>query len=426
MKQWEDFLGSIASEIGSEAMEKWAKPLKVIHFDAGNLYLEAHDSFHLNWFEQHLRPQVRLLLRNNNQRPIKVHISLANAPPPTEKKTWKPVLNLTSDALKASCRFDSYFPGKTNEVHFSLLKAALEKLSYNPIYLQGPEGVGKSHLLMASTFFLNSQNKRCLYVKAGTLTHHIVTAIRSSSMQKLRDHYRKHDVLLIDNIDELADRSATQEELFHTFNALHIAGKQIILAGRKLPSEMEGIEPRLTSRFEWGLLLPFHPLAAPERQQWFSKICEQKKLVLSQEVSSFVLEHLPSIPSLVGALDIFALHKNNICLESAKKWTLPLLEAWEKRLLIPEKIIQATAEHFEIGSSDILGRSQNQECSLPRQIAMYLCRELLKMPYVKIAKTFSRDHSTVMTSIKSIEKKIGEPGSAELSYLHAIKSKLIP
>lgn len=419
MKQWEDFLGSVASEIGSEAMEKWVKPLKVVHFDAGNLYLEACDSFQLHWFEEHLRAKVRLLLHNNNQRPIKVHVSLGPAPP--EKKRWKPVLNLVSDSLKGNCRFDNYFPGKTNQVHFSLLQAALEKPTYNPIYLQGSEGVGKSHLLMASAFFLNSQNKRCFYVKAGTLTHHIVAAIRSSSMQKLRDIYRKHDVLLLDNVDELADRSATQEELFHTFNTLHTAGKQIILAGRKSPAEMEGIEPRLTSRFEWGLLLPFYPLTTPELQAW---LAQQSPGALPPDVISFLLEQLPSLPSLLRALEIYK-SKGPMTLDSAKKWIEPLLDIWKKKQLTPEKIVQTTAEHFEMGSSDILGRSQNQDCSLPRQIAMSLCRELLKMPFVKIADFFSRDHSTVMTSIKTLEKKMGEPGSAPLSHLRAIKSILI-
>lgn len=417
MKAWEEFLQGQVKELGSEAIDKWAKSLKIVHFDAGNLYLEAQDSFQLSWFEEHLRSPIKQYFRNNNHRPIKVHVSLANAPSPKDKKIWKPVLNLVPDGLDPGCQFDTYFPGSTNQISFSLLKDALEKSSYNPIYLHGPEGIGKSHLLMASAFYLTSLKKRCFYVKADTLTNHIVAAMRTGAMQKLRDLYRQHDVLLVDDIHQLAHRSATQEELFHTFNTLHMAGKQIILAGSRLPSLLEGIEPRLTSRFEWGLVLPFQPLSAQERKEFLRQKIEQKQLPLSEATEIFLLQQLPNVKSLQRALETLHQRKD----KNDQTWIAPLLEELKRKALTPAKIIQITAETFEIRADDILGRSQNQECSLPRQVAMYLCRSVLKMPFLKIAEIFSRDHSTVMTSVKNIEKKIGEHDEVLLSTLNSIK-----
>ena len=303
MKVWEEFLQTQVKELGSEAIEKWARSLKVVFFDAGNLYLEAQNAFQVNWFEEHLRPQVRQFFRNNNQRLIKVHVSLAGAPSPQDKKIWKPVLNLAPDTLDPGCRFETYFPGATNLTSFSLLKESLEKPAYNPIYLHGPSGTGKTHLLMASSAYLTAQKKQCFYVTATTLTNHIVAAMRTGGMQKLRELYRKHDVLLVDDVHQLAHRSATQEELFHTFNTLHMAGKQIILAGSGLPSLLEGIEPRLTSRFEWGLVLPFQLLSAQEQKEYFKQRAE--KLHVPREIEDFLLENLTSIKSLQTALEIY-------------------------------------------------------------------------------------------------------------------------
>jgi len=426
MKVWEDFLQTQVKNLGSEAIDKWAKSLKIVFFDAGNLYLEAGDSFQLNWFEEHLRPQIRQFFRNNNQRLIKVHLSMAGAPSPKDKKVWKPILNLAQDSINPSCRLETYFAGQANFTSFSLLKDSLEKMIYNPIYLHGPSGSGKSHLLMAAFTFLTQQKKQCFYVTASTLTNHIVAAMRTGGMQKLRELYRQHDVLLVDDVHQLAHRSATQEELFHTFNALHVAGKQIILAGNALPSLLDGIEPRLTSRFEWGLVLPLLALSVQEQKEFCQSRAKEKKLDLSKEVEEFLLTNLTSVKSLQSALDTISLRKgkNEVTVSLLQKWIEPLLEDQKRKALTPEKIVQATAETFEIPAADILGRSQNQGCSLPRQVAMYLCRSMLKMPYLKIATVFSRDHSTVMTSVKSVEKKIGEQDDSMLSTMNSVKLKL--
>ncbi len=415
MKIWEEFLQNQVKDLGAGTIEKWAKSLKIVHFDAGNLYLEAADAFQVSWFEEYLRPKVQKFFKNNNQRPIKVHLSLASAFM-KPKKIWKPVLQLAPDPVDPASLLETYYPGKTNTLHFSLFKETLQNLSFNPIYLYGPSGCGKSHLLMGATSYLQAMGKTCLYIKAGTLTQHIVAAIRSSSMPKLRQFYRGQDALIIDDIHLLANRTATQEEFFHTFNALSIAGKQIILSGNDLPSRLGGIEPRLTSRFEWGITLPFFPLSTEELKELV-----HQRSSLPKEIQDDLAAQFTTVADLLKASEILKKKKD---FSDMGKWLAPLLSHQKQKAITPEKIVQITAELFEISSPDILGKGQTKTLSLPRQIAMYFCRKNLKMPFLKIAEFFSRDHSTVMTSVKSVEKKIKEQNTVLLSYVNAIESKL--
>lgn len=408
MKEWDEFLKSHEKRLGAEAVEKWAKSLKIVDYDAGNLYLEASDAFQTSWFHEHLYPLLKNF-KNSNGRVIKVHLSGSEI----KKKSWKPVLNLDPDRLEADSTFSTFVPGNTNAVNLSLLKDALETKSYNPIYLQGSKGSGKSHLLMACAHYLGS--KRCFYVTADTFTNHIVAAIRNGAMEKLRRTYRDNDVLLFDDVDQLAHRSATQEEFFHTFNTLHMAGKQIVLAGPASPSKLEGIEPRLTSRFEWGLVLPFHPLNQNEREQLLQQF--------PKETAAFLAKELHSTKFIKMAARMLQA-RQQAPLPEIQKSIGGLLAQQKKNSLTPEIIVKTVAELYGIRTSDILGRSQTHESSLPRQISMYLCRSQLRLSYVKIGSYFSRDHSTVMTAIKNVDKKIREQDIALLSSLDSIKSKL--
>ncbi|HNA62883.1 MAG TPA: DnaA/Hda family protein, partial [Rhabdochlamydiaceae bacterium] len=235
-------------------------------------------------------------------------------------------------------------------------------------------------------------------------------------MKQLRQLFREQDVLFLDDIEELADRSATQEEFFHTFNTLHVAGKQIILAGSSAPEKLSGIEPRLTSRFEWGLVLSLQPLPYEDRLAWI----RAKSPELTQDVQLYLAREFESMKSLIGAVGI----SKGRPLSIVQKSVASLLEEQRKKAITSEKIVKNIAEIFGIRVTDILGKPQAQEFSVPRQIAMYLCRTHLKQSFLKIGEFFSRDHSTVMTSVKTIEKKIREQDNVVLSSLHQLKSKL--
>lgn len=403
MKEWSAFLDEQQKTLGTDAVERWARTLKIVHFDAGNLYLEASDPFQLNWFEQYLRPLIKQSFHTMSGRPIRVHLTLSGAAAHEPKKQWKPPLDLHPDSLLSNCTFATYFAGETNVDNLKLLQEIALKKTFNPLYIQGPSGVGKTHLLMAISHFLKEQGRSLFYVKADRFTQHIVAAIRSSAMTSLRDLYRKHDVLVIDEIESLADRSASQEELFHTFNALHLAGKQIILAGNALPADLKGIEPRLTSRFEWGLILSFKPLTKPEQKAYFSQLLSLEPALVDE-----CLSLLNTIPLLNRAADILKVRTKQTppTLSLLHTWLAPLIQEQQKKALTSDVILQAVAAHFDINLADLQGRSQTQEHTSPRQIAMYLCRKQLNLPYMKIADLFSRDHSTVMTSVKLIDKRL--------------------
>jgi chromosomal replication initiator protein len=308
--------------------------------------------------------------------------------------------------------------------------------TFNPIYLWGGCGSGKTHLLMALAHAFKKRGLNALYARAETFTEHVVAAIRSSEMQAFRKAYRNVDVLLVDDIHVFARKDATQEEFFHTFNTLHTSGRQIILTSKCAPSLLQEIEPRLISRFEWGIDVHFEKLNAEDLRKVLEKRCASLHFPLSDEVCSFLIQAFPSSKSLHRALEALILRchldtdarlkrdPQSIDKGMAIKMLGDLTAQEQKIALSPEKIINTVSSIYGIRCEDLLGKSQSQECSLPRQIAMYLCRHELKLPFQSIGQVFSRDHSTVMTSIKQIEKKIKSSDNELLCSLAEIRARV--
>ncbi len=252
MKAWAEFLKKQEIALGKGVFAQWLSPLKLIHFDAHNLYLEVKDTFQLLWFEEHIRPQLKVHLLSPNGKPIKVHLSISGAsPPPTT--TRPPLLELARDPLNPQMTLNRFIGGEESSALLRFLQELVDDRtrlsSINPIYLWGSAGSGKTHLLVALTHLFIAKGLNALYVRAETFTEHVVNAIRASSMNLCRQHYRQVDLLLIDDIHQLARKFATQEEFFHTFNTLHASARQIILTSRSPPHLLEEIEPRLISRF---------------------------------------------------------------------------------------------------------------------------------------------------------------------------------
>lgn len=415
MRAWELFLDEQAKEFGEATVKKWLRTLRVIRFDAQNLYLEAKDSFQALWFEEHIRKKLGQSFLNNNFRKIKVHLSIGNPFETAAKKKESAApperFTLTYDSLSPQATFNTFYVSEENKVTSEILH---EAHSFNPIYISGPAGSGKTHLLMALCHLYREKGLRATYVRAETFTEHVVSAIRASQMALFRSAYRNIDALLLDNVHELGHKGATQEELFHTFNTLHLAGKQIVLASSKAPSELQFIEPRLVSRFEWGIVLPLARPTEADRLPILEKKCEALRFPLHNKVKTFLTETFKSDPkALVQALEALILrtHTNHeakgipstaLTLPLVKHTLSDLVEREESVKITPEKIIHAVAEHYEITAADLLGASQTREASFPRQLAMYLCRHELKLPFKKIGDLFSRDHSTVMSSVKLI------------------------
>lgn len=450
MQVWEQFLQQQEAELGTETVQKWLRNLKIQRFDACNLYLEAKDSFQALWFEEHIREKVQTRLINGNNKRVKIHLSIANTTPAIkkEKKAFKgnhekklTQFQLNFDELDPLCLFEHFIASEDNLLTYKLLheltdlsnKTATPLATFNPIYLYGLSGSGKTHLMMSLAQSFRAKGFKSIYVRAELFTDHVVTAIRAGEMSTFRQAYRNADILLVDDVHVFSRKGATQEEFFHTFNTLHMHGKQIILSANCAPQELQLIEPRLVSRFEWGVVLPLKTLPHDQLKNILLAKAQALNFSLPAKIIDFLVETFTSSPkALIKSLEalVLRLHLDSqhsaqhLSILATKTLLSDLLIEEQKSALTPAKIIQAIAEHYGIRAEDILGKSQTRECALPRQISMYLCREKLKMPYMKIGDLFARDHSTVMTSVKFIQKSLDEDHRDISGALHAIMKKL--
>lgn len=455
MRAWDEFLALQEIELGIETVHKWLKTLKVARFDACNLYLEAKDSFQVMWFEEHIRKKIQTKFVNNNKKKIKVHLTVANALSSSSKNSRPanakaklpspPPFTLNFDELDPYCTLMNYVPTEKNTLVEKLLRSLIESSKadhsqqlgvFNPIYIHGSSGTGKTHLLMATAHALQQKGLRVLYSSAETFTAHVVSAIRIGEMSIFRQAYRNSDVLIIDGVQVLSKKGATQEELFHTFNALHLENRQIILSANCAPAELQHVEPRLVSRFEWGIVLNLFSFNSDELAQILHQKATFLKFSLHDKVIDFLLDNFTSgCKALIRALEALVLrsHLNGQSIRHttagmtvlmAKQILQDLLLEEKQHVLTPEKTIQLIAEVFGIKAEDIMGKAQTRDCVFPRQLAMYTCRHKLKMPFTKIGELFSKDHSTVMTSVKLIQKGIDSTDKELLSFYQAIQKKL--
>lgn len=438
MQAWEDYLQKLERELGYDPVKKWLRSLTVDRFDACNLYLTAKDSFQIAWFEEHIRPRLKSDFLNPNHRVVKVHLRLPHQSPQTKKtkKTSKqettgsdpfqitfPVLDplltfehfITQEPNRVVAKLFQHICGLTSDAQTSPLSAS-ELASFNPIYIYGKKGTGKTHLLTAVAHALKAQGKTVIYEHADIFTEHVVTAIRAGEMSQFRHIYRHVDALILDDVHVFSRKGATQEELFHTFNTLHLAGTQIILSANCLPQELKEIEPRLVSRFEWGIAFGLHPLNFDGLKELLRMKAQLLSFPLHNKVAEFLLEEFSSSPhSVLRALKALILRchlkgdiisSTGLTIPQVKYYLKDLLAEEQKLVVTPEMVFDQVATHFGIQVTDILGKTQTREFVRPRQIAMYLCREELNLPYTKIGELFNKDHSTVMASVRVVSKQL--------------------
>jgi len=362
MKAWEQFKDLQAKEMGQEIVDRWLSAFQVTHFDACNLYLEANSLFQINWFEEHIRSKVETKFVNENNKSIKVHLSLpyAKASEPKKQKTLLQEFSLSFDPVGANFSLSSYrFTEENALIEKMFLEITScgtlgkqapslpqkERFPFNPLYLYGPKGTGKTHLLQAAAKSLQEQGVGVLYVTAKTFTEHVVSAIRASEMGLFREAYRTIDVLFIDNVEELSRKTATQEELFHTFNALHLQGKLIVFASNTLPHHLQNIEARLVSRFEWGVVLVLKPLPKKLIEELLEEHAKTLQFPLRPQIKEFLLTHFTSHSTVcLQALQLLAVRiqsrptpisSTQLSLESAKLLLKDLLEQQEKDRTFP-------------------------------------------------------------------------------------------
>lgn len=424
MKAWEEFLQQQERALGKDTVQKWLTPLEIVEYDARNLYLQAQNSFQVAWFEEQIRPLLKQFKNNNNQT-IRVHIQFPAGPPSKKKSSPRTsFINFSPDLPSSHYSLENFIPTKGSWEVWKICEMLQKKIPFpfNPLFIYGKAKLGKTHLLSAMANYFKHLGKAVFYVKAETFTEHVVRAIRQGQMQAFRSTYRKIDFFIVEDVHLFANKLATQEEFFHTFNTLHTQGKQMVFSALVPPEELP-LEPRLVSRFQWGLTLSI----APPHQEELREILDTKSRSLSfalpQEVKEFLIKKFRhNLASLFQALDALILRcpPNQPCTLLVAQRLLQDLLQKEQTIFHPSRFIEMVAEKFGVTSEDLLGKSQKKECSFPRQIAMYLLRSCLRLPFQKIGEIFQRDHSTVITNVNSIQEKIQKQDPETLQTLSEI------
>ena len=335
-----------------------------------------------------------------------------------------PIYNIKSENanLNPKYKFDTFVVGSNNKFAHSAALAVAESPGdvYNPLYIYGGAGLGKTHLIHSIGHFILEQNPdmKMLYVTSEVFTNEVIDCIRSgdaSKMTKFREKYRTVDVLLIDDIQFIIGKESTQEEFFHTFNTLHSSGKQIVLTSDKPPKDMETLEERFRSRFEWGLIADIQPPDYETRMAILKKNAEVYKKEIRELEGAFN-----------KILAFSKLNKVDINLSYAEEALKDVIYPDQPKEITPSLIIDVVAEHFGVSPEDITSRKRNSEFVLPRQVVMYLCRVLTETPFISIGKLLGKkDHTTVIHGVKKITEELSTNEELK-NKVEIIKKKINP
>lgn len=340
--------------------------------------------------------------------------------------------------LNSKYRFDTFVVGNNNKFAHSASLAVAEAPgeTYNPLYLYGGAGLGKTHLMHSIGHFILNQNpdKKVLYATSEQFTNEVIESIRSgnaANMNKFREKYRTVDVLLIDDVQFIIGKESTQEEFFHTFNVLHSAGKQIILTSDKPPKEMETLEERIQSRFEWGLMADIGLPDYETRMAILRRKVEMDEMELSDEILNYIANNIKSnIRELEGALNKLLAYgnlvKTEITMDIAMKELQNIITPDKPKEITPQLIIEVVSEHFQISMNQIISKARNSDIVRPRHIAMYLCKNMTDATMESIGVLLgNRDHTTVMNGVKKITKEYDNNENTRI-LIETIKKKINP
>lgn len=434
---WEKTLAILEKELNQVSYQTWLKATKPISLTEDEVLIAVPNEFAKNWLNSRYYDLVKETIDAITQKNLEIQFIIpGEAIPEKEKEREKDNRGrlLTSTTLNPRYTFESFVVGNSNRfAHAASLAVAQNPgKTYNPLFLYGGVGLGKTHLMHAIGHFVQSSNqaKKIVYATSEQFTNELINAIRDDKTPEFREKYRNVDVLLIDDIQFLIGKERTQEEFFHTFNTLYEANRQIVISSDRPPKDIHTLEQRLRSRFEWGLTTDIQPPDFETRVAILRKKADYDNLNLPGEILDYIARNIKSnIRELEGALNrvsayAFLTHQE-VTLDLAKEVLKDLLPEEAKRVLTVEDIQKAVAAYFKVEVKDLKGKKRNQEITYPRQIAMYLCRELTDTPLVKVGDSFGgRDHTTVMHACSRIGELITSDSSVQ-KIIEDLKTNLV-
>lgn len=429
---WNKVLNILKRELSKPSFDTWLKDTKLLAVENDTASIQVPNEFVLDWVKSRyynliLNALAHVLDKDEKTLELKLILdSESVSHKPSASKQKKKENNKkdqertdhtnSSPHLNPKYTFESFVVGSSNRFAHaaSLAVAEAPAKSYNPLFIYGGVGLGKTHLMNAIGHFVEMHNKskRILYVSSEHFTNDLIKSIRDDKTVEFRNKYRNIDVLLIDDIQFLAGKERTQEEFFHTFNSLYETSKQLVISSDRPPREIPTLENRLRSRFEWGLITDIQPPDLETRIAILSKKAEAVNVTLSDDVLLFIAKKIKSnIRELEGALTRLAAYSSltgeKIDSDTATTALQDLFPVHNSPAVTVEFIQEQVASHFSINPNDLKAKKRSRNVSYPRQIAMYLARELTDLSLPKIGEAFGgRDHTTVMHAQEKIIKDL--------------------
>lgn len=406
---WQAALGQLQMEMPKAAFDTWVRDAELISYEDGSFVIGVQNAYARDWLESRLSSKVNRSLTGIMNRSVEVRFivwqQIPEATPPQETSTAVEVYSQhppESKTLNPRYTFDNFIVGASNRLAHAASLAVAERpaMAYNPLFLYGGVGLGKTHLLHAIGNACSNRGLQVLYVSSEEFTNDLINAIRSHSTQAFRDKYRRIDILLIDDIQFIAGKESTQEEFFHTFNTLHGQNKQLVISSDRPPKAMVTLEERLRSRFEWGLIADIQPPDLETRVAILRGKADRAGYKIPADVLEVIARRVQSnIRELEGALTRVAAFTNLSGLPMTPQTVESILvDLLPRRSEVqPDQIMRKVAETFNVTLDRMIGRDRSREVALPRQIAMYLLREEANCSLPQIGEALGgRDHTTVM------------------------------
>jgi len=412
---------ALKSHLGSEVVSRWLDPLAVASVTEGVVVLEAPNPFFRDWVTSHY---LEALTRSVEGRTLHVVAATSTIAPAFDAPaSTAPVLRTASPrpqedrGLNARFTFDRFVVGPSNRFAHAASLAVAESpaKAYNPLFIYGGVGLGKTHLMQAIGQAVAQRwpSRRIVYASSERFTNELIAAIQTKTTAKFRDRYRTVDVLLIDDIHFIAQKEATQEEFFHTFNALYDAHKQIVISSDRSPKDIAGLEERLVSRFEWGLVTDIQPPDLETRIAILRKKAQEAGIQVPDDVIDFISQQITAnIRELEGALIRVVAYCNLFGVPQSAATARDVLKDMVREVrarITLEEIQRQVADYFKIDLPEIRGLKRQRSILYPRQVAMFLCRRLTEASLPEIGRAFGgRDHTTVLHAVEKITRDIAQ------------------
>jgi len=446
IEKWEEIKEYIKTEysLNPVSYKTWILPLKLKEVVDDKVYIiiPSENSQALKYIETKYKKVFQVAISELFDGSFDIHFVLESLKDDIENDNYVDIsdnTNYKNANLNPKYKFETFVIGSNNKIAHSAALAVAESPGeiYNPLYIYGGAGLGKTHLMHSiGHFTLESKpDTKVIYVTSEDFTNDVIESIRSgnqSTISKMRDKYRTADVLMVDDIQFIIGKDATQEEFFNTFNTLHLAGKQIILSSDKPPKELETLDERFKSRFGMGLIVDIQAPDYETRMAILRQLAENNSKAIDDEIIKYIAENVKSnIRELEGAfnqiINISRIeNSDSITFDTAEKALRNIVNQNQNNTITPDLILDAVCEEFRVSPDDLKSSRRNQELVIPRHVFMYLCRIIIDMTYEEIAKFLLRkDHTTVMHGYRKIKEEIANNPDFDIK-ISSIKNKINP